>query len=148
MTSVETPQEFQATNDDAGKRLDHFLVGNLPDVSRSRVQQLIAQDKVQVNGQPERASHKLRGGETIAVTGTVPLPPLRAVAEDIPLDIVYEDEDLAIVNKPARTVLRPRSEEAVHRARARLAKRTARHHPQHHQPRCHSANPHDATPLG
>jgi 23S rRNA pseudouridine1911/1915/1917 synthase len=105
MTSVETPQEFQATDDDAGKRLDHFLVGNLPDVSRSRLQQLIAQDKVQVNGQPERASHKLRGGETIAVTGTVQLPPLRAIAEDIPLDIVYEDEDLAIVNKPARMMV-------------------------------------------
>jgi len=105
MTSVETPQEFQATDEDAGKRLDHFLVGNLPDVSRSRVQQLIAQDKVRVNGQPERASHKLRGGETIAVTGTVQLAPLRAIAEDIPLDIVYEDEDLAVVDKPARMMV-------------------------------------------
>src|SRR3977135_4382267 len=107
MTSVENPQEFQATDDDAGKRLDHFLVGNLPDVSRSRVQQLIAQDKIHVNGQPERASHKLRGGETIAVTGTVQLPPLRAIAEDIPLDIVYEDEDSAITTITAR--LSPRA---------------------------------------
>ncbi len=105
MTLSESLQEFTATTEDASKRLDHFLVAHLPDISRSRVQQLISQDKVHVNGQPERASHKLRGGETIAITGTVQLPPLRAVAEDIPLDIVYEDEDLAIVNKPARMMV-------------------------------------------
>jgi len=104
-TLAESLQEFIATTEDAGKRLDHFLVANLPDVSRSRVQQLISQDKVRVNGQAERASLKLRGGETVAVTGTVQLPPLRAIAEDIPLDIVYEDDDLAIVNKPARMMV-------------------------------------------
>ena len=105
MASPETSQEFVATSEDAGKRLDHFLVASLADVSRSRVQQLIAQDKVQVNGQPGRASLKLRGGESIAVTGTVQLPPLRAIAEDIPLDIVYEDDDLAVINKPARMMV-------------------------------------------
>ena len=105
MTSAESLQQFVATTEDAGKRLDQFLVVSLADVSRSRVQQLIAQDKVRVNGQPERASLKLRGGETIAITGTVQLPPLRAIAEDIPLDIVYEDDDLAIVNKPARMMV-------------------------------------------
>ncbi len=105
MTSAESRQEFVATIEDAGKRLDQFLVANLADVSRSRVQQLISQDKVRVNGQPERASLKLRGSETIAITGRVQLPPLRAIAEDIPLDIVYEDDDLAIVNKPARMMV-------------------------------------------
>ena len=105
MPAPDSPQQFLATPEDAGKRLDHFLVANLPDVSRSRVQQLIAQDKVHVNGKAERASHKLRGGETIAITGVVQLPPLRAIAEDIPLEIVYEDEDLAIVNKPAKMMV-------------------------------------------
>ena len=110
MTSADSLHEFAATafaatDEDAGKRLDHFLVTQIPDVSRSRVQQLIAQEKVLVNGRTEKASLKLRGGETITITGTVQLPPLRAVAEDIPLDIVYEDDDLAVVNKPARMMV-------------------------------------------
>src|SRR3954471_3252244 len=93
--------EFKASAEDAGKRLDQFLVSHIPDVSRARVQQLIAEEKVQVDGRPAKASSKLRGGETVAITGTAVPPPLRAIAEDIPLDIVYEDKDLAVVNKPA-----------------------------------------------
>ena len=100
MTS-EALQTLLATTDDAGKRLDHFLVANLADISRSRVQQLIGEDKVSVNGKPEKPSFKLRGTETIEILGVVELPPLRAIAEDIPLDIVYEDDDLAVVNKSA-----------------------------------------------
>ena len=86
--------------DDAGKRLDQFLVGHL-DVSRARVQELISQQKVLVNDSPAKVSLKLRGGERISILGSAERPPLRAVAEDIPLDIVYEDDDLAIINKAA-----------------------------------------------
>jgi 23S rRNA pseudouridine1911/1915/1917 synthase len=86
--------------DDAGQRLDQFLAAQL-DVSRARVQQLISEQKVLVNEQPARASLKLRGGERITVAGPAARPPLRAVAENIPLKILYEDDDLAIVNKPA-----------------------------------------------
>lgn len=89
------------TSDDAGRRLDQFLVSHLPDVSRARVQELIAQEKVLVNGATSKASLKLRGNETIAILGPAERPPLKAVAEDIPLDIVYEDDDLAVINKPA-----------------------------------------------
>ena len=96
----DTPQ-FIATPEDAGRRLDQFLASHLPDVSRARVQELIAQEKVLVNGAPSKASLKLRGNETIAILGPAERPPLKAVAEDIPLDIVYEDDDLAVVNKPA-----------------------------------------------
>ena len=85
---------------DAGKRLDQLLVGHL-DVSRARVQQLISGEKVLVNNAPAKASLKLRGGERITVLGSAERPPLRAIAEEIPLDIIYEDEDLAIINKPA-----------------------------------------------
>jgi 23S rRNA pseudouridine1911/1915/1917 synthase len=92
---------FHATADDAGKRLDHFLVAHLPELSRARVQQLIAQQKVLVNNAAARASLRLRGDEEVAVVGELELPPLRAVAEDIPIEIVYEDADLAVVNKPA-----------------------------------------------
>lgn len=95
------PISFLATEDDAGKRLDQFLVAHLPDTSRSRMQQLIEEEKVRVDAGPARPSLRLRGGERIEVLGEVELPPLRAVAEDIPLDVVYEDDDLAVVNKPA-----------------------------------------------
>ncbi|SEG59632.1 23S rRNA pseudouridine1911/1915/1917 synthase [Bryocella elongata] len=84
-----------------GMRLDAYLAKALPDVSRGRVQELVAADLVRVDGKSEKASLKLRGGETIEITGEAQRPPLRAVAEDIPLDVIYEDQDLAVVNKPA-----------------------------------------------
>ncbi len=86
--------------EDGGKRLDQFLVARL-DVSRARVQQLISEQKVLVKDAPAKASLKLRGGEHISVLGSAERPALRAMAEEIPLDIVYEDDDLAIINKPA-----------------------------------------------
>jgi len=85
----------------AGWRLDQFLAGQLDGVSRSRVQQLVEQGDVLVEGKREKASLKLRGGETVLVVGQQIIPPLEARAEDIPLDVVYEDDDLAVVNKPA-----------------------------------------------
>ena len=94
-------QQITATSEDAGKRLDQFLVGQIPDVSRSRVQQLIEEEKALVDGKAAKASYKLRGTEQIEIVGTVQLPPLRAIAEEIPLEIVYEDDDLIVVNKPA-----------------------------------------------
>lgn len=84
-----------------GARLDQWLVSQLPEVSRVRVQQLIEQKKILVNGKLPKPSTKLHGSEEIVITGVVELPPLKAFAEDIPLDVVYEDESLAVVNKPA-----------------------------------------------
>jgi 23S rRNA pseudouridine1911/1915/1917 synthase len=81
--------------------LDQFLATQLPEVSRIRVQQLIEQKKITVNGSIPKPSLRLRGGEEIAILGPVELPPLKAFAEAIPLDVVYEDADLAVVNKPA-----------------------------------------------
>jgi len=85
----------------AGKRLDQFLVSQLPATSRARVQQLISQAKVLVNDLPAKASLHLRGGEHVEIRGELQRPALRAIAEEIPLDIVYEDDDLAVVNKSA-----------------------------------------------
>lgn len=93
--------QVTATPDDAGRRLDQFLASHLADVSRARVQELIAQEKVLVNGAPTKASLKLRGNETIEILGPAERPPLKAMPEDVPLDIVYEDDDLAVINKPA-----------------------------------------------
>jgi len=85
----------------AGWRLDQFLAGHLDGVSRSRVQQLVEQGDVLVEGKREKASLKLRGGESIQVHGQQHTIPLEARAEDIPLEVVYEDDDLAVINKPA-----------------------------------------------
>lgn len=97
----EFPQTFRANADDAGKRLDQYLAVQLQETSRARVQQLIAEEKVLVNEKRARASLRLKGGDRIDVLGEVHLPPLRAIAEDIPLDVVYEDDELAVINKPA-----------------------------------------------
>ena len=95
------PAIFSVASEDAGKRLDQFLAGKIPELSRARVQQLIEQHQVLVNETDAKPALRLRGGETIKVLGPAQLEPLRAIPEDIPLDLVYEDEDLAIVNKPA-----------------------------------------------
>src|SRR6202795_85873 len=95
------PLVIPATANDAGKRLDQFLAAHLHETSRARVQQLISQNLVLVDDSQAKASLRLRGGERIAVLAAAQSAPLRAMAEDIPLDIVYEDDDLAVVNKPA-----------------------------------------------
>jgi 23S rRNA pseudouridine1911/1915/1917 synthase len=87
--------------EDASKRLDQFLATRLESTSRARVQEMIAEGKVLVNDAPAKASLKLQGGERITVLGEAQRAPLKAIAEEIPLDIVYEDDDLAVINKPA-----------------------------------------------
>jgi len=94
------PITISISNDAAGHRLDQFLVVQL-NVSRARVQELIRAEKILLNGAPAKASVKLRGGESVTILGPAARPPLRAFAEEIPLDILYEDDDLAIINKPA-----------------------------------------------
>src|SRR5262245_29052761 len=103
MNTASATQPFSAGDLSAGKRLDQFLVAAMGtgEVSRARVQQLIRQEKVQVNGSTAKASLRLRAGDHVAVLGPAQPPPLKAVPEEIPLDIVYEDDDLAVVNKPA-----------------------------------------------
>jgi 23S rRNA pseudouridine1911/1915/1917 synthase len=85
----------------AGQRLDQWLAAQLPEVSRVRVRQLIEQEKIQLEHGAAKPSLRLRGGEHITITGQVELPPLHAFPEDIPLDVVYEDDDIAVINKPA-----------------------------------------------
>jgi 23S rRNA pseudouridine1911/1915/1917 synthase len=85
----------------AGQRLDQFLTSQLEGVSRSRVQLLLEQGDVLVDGERLKASSKLRGGESIAITGEPRPAPLKAIAEDIPLQVVFEDANLAVIDKPA-----------------------------------------------
>src|SRR6202046_3500460 len=90
-----------AADEDAGKRLDQFLATHLESVSRARVQEMIAEGKVLVDDAPAKPSLKLRGGERISVLGEAERAPLKAIAEEIPLDTVYEDGDLPVIDKPA-----------------------------------------------
>ena len=100
------PLTLSASPEAAGQRLDQFLATQLSDlngseVSRSRVQQLVSRGEILVNNAAAKSSLRLRGDEHITVTKPPHAPPLRAISEEIALDIVYEDDDLAIVNKPA-----------------------------------------------
>jgi 23S rRNA pseudouridine1911/1915/1917 synthase len=94
-------RSFAAAAEAAGLRLDAYLAQALPDISRARVQLLIDSGQVRVDGKAVKAKHKLAGGEAIEIEGEPQPPPLHAVPEDIPLEILYEDTQLAVVNKPA-----------------------------------------------
>jgi 23S rRNA pseudouridine1911/1915/1917 synthase len=89
---------------DAGKRLDHLLHERLPEFSRSRIQQWIVKGRVLVNGLAVRSSYTVRGGESIEVE-PAEAPPLHASPEAIPLVVLYEDEDLVAIDKPAGMVV-------------------------------------------
>ncbi len=84
-----------------GLRLDQYLAQAIPEISRSRVQLLVESGQVLINGVAPKAKHKVTPGEVIVIQGSPRPAPLKAMAEDIPLDVVYEDEFLAILNKPA-----------------------------------------------
>jgi 23S rRNA pseudouridine1911/1915/1917 synthase len=90
----------------AGLRLDQFLRRELPELSRAFLQKLIKQGDVHVNGRAARASHKVRAGDEVQIE----IPPprsLEARPEEIPLDVLFEDNDLIVVNKPAGLVVHP-----------------------------------------
>ena len=86
--------------DDAGLRLDRVVANHCPQLSRTRVQELIAGGLVLLNGKSTKDSHKVHAGDAIEVVPE-PRPALRAEAESIPLDTLYEDEDVIAINKPA-----------------------------------------------
>jgi 23S rRNA pseudouridine1911/1915/1917 synthase len=92
---------FTADPAAANLRLDQYLAQAIPDISRARVQLLIENAQVRVDGHPAKPRQKLRGGESIEIEGTPQPAPLHAIPEDIPLDIIHEDQYLAVINKPA-----------------------------------------------
>ena len=99
-------ESFDFTSDSAGIRIDKYLTESLVVFTRSAVSKLIEDDNVTVNGKAVNKNYKLRLNDSINVF--VPdAAPLEAEAEDIPLDIVYEDDDLLVVNKPKDMVVHP-----------------------------------------
>ena len=92
--------------DSPAQRLDTFLAEALPDISRAQLKKLIDNQQVTCDGAATKASFKLKGGETIDVLLPPPAPST-ALAEAIPLDILYEDQDLIVINKAAGMVVHP-----------------------------------------
>ena len=100
------PTVLQAGPESAGVRLDSFLAARLEDLTRSAAQRLIETGQVTVDGRTVPKSCKLAGTEL--VTAAIPEPePVNAVPQDIPLDVVYDDGDVIVVNKPAGLVVHP-----------------------------------------
>ncbi len=99
MPSPITHKLLVAEND-AGERLDRYLAAQLPELSRTRIQELIEAGLVLVDGKPAKGAHRLRASQKISVDAQA-RPPMRAEPESIPLDILYEDDDVIAVNKAA-----------------------------------------------
>lgn len=99
--------QIEVTEAESGARVDVFIASHLDDISRSVIQRAVRADRVSVNGQPvKRVSQILNSGDEVAID--LPDPPTIAVeAEAIPLEIIYQDDDLVIVNKPSGLVVHP-----------------------------------------
>lgn len=97
---------LQTTESAVGMRLDAYLASELEELTRSAAAKLIEDGQVSVNGKTASKSLKLSGGEMIEVT-LPEIEPIDAVPQDIPLDVVYEDEDVIVVNKPSGLVVHP-----------------------------------------
>jgi 23S rRNA pseudouridine1911/1915/1917 synthase len=98
--------DWTVTADEAGTRLDVAISQHVAELSRSRVQALVAEGHITLNGKPTKPGTKLRVGETVSVT----IPPaveLAVAPEAIPLDVVYEDGDVLVINKPKGMVVHP-----------------------------------------
>jgi 23S rRNA pseudouridine1911/1915/1917 synthase len=95
---------LHVSKEQGSQRLDHFLQLHCPDYSRSRLQAWIKDGRVLINGRPQRPSHLLREGDLIEVN-PAPLAPLTATPEDIPLTVLYEDDDMVAIDKPAGMVV-------------------------------------------
>lgn len=95
------------TADTSGERLDAFLAARASDLSRARIQQLIRAGDVRVNGRTEKSSYRVQAGDVLALVEPPPVATPNLRPEAIPLDIVYQDADLAVINKPAGLVVHP-----------------------------------------
>lgn len=99
-------EKFIIEKEDVGERIDRFLSDNLAEVSRSRIQKLIDENQVTVNEKECKSNYKIRLDDEIVLTIPEPVE-VDIKAENIPLDIIYEDEDVIVVNKPKNMVVHP-----------------------------------------
>ncbi len=108
-----TPIEFVVSENDAKLRLDHFLAKRLPQYSRSRLQQLIRNGFVRLNGASTRPRQIVRAGDKIDVRES-PVEQIETRPQRIPLDILFEDDDLIVINKPAGLIVHPGAGQREH----------------------------------
>ncbi|MBE7517075.1 MAG: RluA family pseudouridine synthase [Chloracidobacterium sp.] len=106
MSEQEEIIQITVSSDDSGTRLDAFLAGKIESRSRSQLQKLIDEEDVVVNGETARSSYKVREGDVIDVELTL-RDDVRFEPENIALDIVFEDDSLAVINKPAGMIVHP-----------------------------------------
>lgn len=97
---------FLVESNDAGKRIDVFLSEKIKDMSRSRIQKLIEDNKIKVNLKEIKSNYKIKNGDEITVEVPEPVM-LQIEAEDIDIEILYEDDDIVVVNKPQGMVVHP-----------------------------------------
>jgi 23S rRNA pseudouridine1911/1915/1917 synthase len=99
-------RKYSFTADKPVARLDRFVAENCLELSRTHAQELINQGYIKINDQPAKPSHRLNAGDRVNISIT-PVAPSQVLPEAMPLDIVYEDEDLMVVDKPARITAHP-----------------------------------------
>jgi 23S rRNA pseudouridine1911/1915/1917 synthase len=99
-------EAFDVPREEARKRLDLFLTKQAPRLSRARIQQLIANGHILLNGQPARASQPVRAGDVVTLDAPPPVP-IALAPEPIDLSILFEDQDLIVINKPPGIVVHP-----------------------------------------
>jgi 23S rRNA pseudouridine1911/1915/1917 synthase len=97
-------EHLRVSEEDAGQRLDRFLAKRLSRLSRTRIQELIAQGRVLAAGAAARASHRVSEGESVQIE-IAERAPLAAEPEQIPIEILYQDDDVVVVNKPAGMIV-------------------------------------------
>src|SRR6056297_1228427 len=97
---------FVADNGQKPLRIDKFLVNKM-EVSRNKIQNAAEAGNILVNGKPVKSNYKIKPGDVVSIVMTYPPREIELIQEDIPLDIVYEDEDLIVVNKKAGMVVHP-----------------------------------------
>ena len=107
MSHTAMPDHLQFIVELSGSRLDACIASQAEELSRARVQGLIKDGKVQVNGRAEKASYRVQAGDVVTLAVPPPVEVAGVAAENIPLDIVYQDRDLLVINKPAGLVVHP-----------------------------------------
>lgn len=103
---MDVRREFRFPEDRLPERLDRYLAESLPELTRSQVKRLVESGEIRVDGQPVKAGYRLRGGQVLAVRIPAAVP-AAARPEEIPLDILYEDRCLVVLNKPPGLVVHP-----------------------------------------
>jgi 23S rRNA pseudouridine1911/1915/1917 synthase len=99
--------EYFVPAESADSRLDHYLAAELPQLSRSRIQALIKDGHIRVEGKQVKPGEKVRLGQHVTVEEPEPTPVANAAPEEIPLDILFEDDDLVVLNKAPGIVVHP-----------------------------------------